>query len=113
MLTLHAHVSIPKVWEKLITLDFPEDLHGITSEKFCKGNEDPDPHYDDHREVTATYAGGWTAYVTLSSGQSNYFGWLSLRDHNDREVFSTELDSYTDLNVEVDGILYALDVSWL
>ena len=113
MLTFYSQIKLPKCWKDLITTDFPLDLHGVTSEKHLKGNADPLPHYDDVREIRGDFAGGYQACVTLCSGQSNYYGWLSLADHNGCSVYEAELESFDDLSMEVDGVTYEVTAEWV
>jgi hypothetical protein len=113
MLTFHAQIEIPKCWKELITVDFPLNLHGVTSEKHLTGIDDPRPHYDDWRVINGRFVNGHHVHVSIASGQSNYYGWLSLTDGDGCSVYEAELESFDDLNVEVDGTAYAVEVEWV
>jgi len=109
--TLQVSVQIPKCWKNLIDEHFPEDLSGIRSGGE-NGLSDPNPYYDDYREVIGKFSDGSHVYISLSSGQGNYYGWLSFNKSNGEEFYSAELESYDDLDTEANGVMYKIKVQW-
>lgn len=96
MLKEERTLEVPAVWKKLITLSFPDDLQGVTSEKHCKGNADPEPHYDDMRACSVIFSDGVQFTLFLSSGQSNYFGWCQWENESHTFEESEPFESYED-----------------
>jgi hypothetical protein len=94
MKQIKTKVKLPRCWQKLITVDFPDDLAGITSEKYCKGNADPEPHYDDVREIGGKFSDGATFTIVLASGQSNYYGLLVIKSPNHDILYDNSDDVY-------------------
>jgi len=75
---------VERCWRELIKIvSFDET---VTSEKSQKGNADPAPHYDDARCVQGKMDGGYRFTLALLSGQSNYYGGLTIYDPNDGDV---------------------------
>lgn len=114
MLKEERTLEVPAVWKKLIMLSFPEDLGGMTSEKFCKGNADPEPHYDDVRVCTVVFSDGVQFTLFLSSGQSNYWG--SYQWENEDATFeeSEPLESYEDTyERESRGLHRVVHIAWV
>jgi len=107
-------VEIPKCWKKLVDMEFPEGLEGITSERHLKGDADPDPHYDDCRTVCGKSKEGAIASVQLCSGQSNYYGGFVIDKDRHTPIYESEpIDSFDDMEAEVGGILYVIKPKWV
>jgi len=115
-----AKVDVPIAWKNLIETQFPEDLEGILSEKEDHtGNTDPKPHYDDCRVIEGTFPNGANFTLSLGSGQSNYFGGLTIYGASEGDVIhETILEDYNDLEVETDDggdgeTSYKLEINWV
>lgn len=108
-----ATVKVPACWRDLIRKIFPEDLAGITSEKHQKGNADPEPHYDDARRIDGKFENGAEFSIELCSGQSNYYGGVSIYQGGE-EVYNDFLEDFDNLPtpVDIDGTIYELVIEW-
>ena len=108
-----ATVELPRCWKNLVEMEFPEDLKGILDEKTNHtGNADPKPHYDDCRRVSGVFPNGADFSVELCSGQSNYYGGLSIFK-DDKEVCSEFLENFNSLVWEGNGVEYELKIEWI
>lgn len=111
-----CRVEIPACWHDLVQVNFPDDLSGITSEKNCKGANDPDPHYDDSRAATVRCSCGARIQLSLCSGQSNYFGGCTVDDQHGRPVYEVgangePVDDYGDwVATGSNGVDYDLEI---
>lgn len=109
-------VKLPRCWSKLVSVVFPDDLAGITSEKFQKGNDDPDPHYDDARRVCGKFENGADFEVALSSGQSNYWGGFNVATPEGAWLYSEPLETFGDeveVTDEKSGDVYTVRIEWV
>ena len=102
-----------RCWRELIKIvSFDET---VTSEKSQKGNADPAPHYDDARCVQGKMDGGYRFTLALLSGQSNYYGGLTIYDPNDGDVvYETDctdpLEAFDNIEVDVGGLRFDLKI---
>ncbi len=111
-----AKVRLPECWKRLVGMEFPDDLEGILSEKTDhEGVADPKPHYDDARQVAGRFADGAEFSLELCSGQSNYYGGLSIWK-GDEPIYEDfdPLESFEGLLAEGDGgDTYEIEVEWV
>lgn len=120
-----ATIQIPKCWNHLINEVFYRseadgNLYTETTNKLvtscnCLADDDiadPDPHYDDYREVHTTFLNGVLARLSLSSGQNNYYGGLAL-EKNGGLLYCSEGEEesfHETMNVEIGDDTYVLTV---
>ncbi len=107
-----AKVRVPRCWGQLIDMCFADDLKGISSEKHCQGTADPDPHYDDARSIAGRFPNGAEFALDLCSGQSNYYGGLTI-NHDGRVLESDVLEDFDALELEDGADVYALEIEWV
>jgi len=109
-----AKVKVPACWKKLIDVVFPDDLEGITSEKYQNGIADPEPHYDDHRTIDGSFEDGAEFTLALSSGQGNYYGDFSVWKNGQRLTDDEPLEQFDHVEFTLeDGTSYALEIEWI
>ena len=107
-------VKVPRCWQDLIQKDFVQakpwdicvqeesgDLIPIESGPADNGN--PDPHYDDYREVGFSFPNGATGVLSLCSGQSNYYGECEIFQ-GETCVYSSEGESWENLGDDWDEV---------
>jgi hypothetical protein len=118
-----AKIDLPKCWKRLVDTVFEDGDHGyvvvgtqhpVTCEHHQKGNDDPEPHYDDARTVATKFPNGAVLALDLCSGQGNYYGGATI-SHEQEVVHDAEpLESFDD-NMEFqgeDGETYQLEIIW-
>lgn len=109
-------VKLPRCWSKLVSVVFPDDLAGITSEKHQKGNADPDPHYDDNRRVVGHFPNGAEYEIAISSGQSNYWGGFNVMTPATVYLVGEPLEDFGDevkVTDEKSGDVYVAHIEWV
>jgi hypothetical protein len=114
-MTHETTVKLPRCWSKLVSVVFPDDLAGITSEKFQKGNDDPEPHYDDARRVVGKFDNGAEFEVALCSGQSNYWGGFNVTTPEGMYLVGEPLEDFGDeveVRDEQTGDVYIARIEW-
>lgn len=113
-MTFTATVKVPKCWKTLIGVD---DLEGAQDAKWHRsGLTDPDPYYDDNREVMGVFDNGDTFILSLSSGQSNYFGGMTIyRMGSGDEIYSEVWEFFDEVADEilVGNDTYLLKYEWI
>ncbi len=109
-----VNVQIPLVWKRLVKVN---NLADASNEKNLTGNDDPNPHYDDVRDIVGKFPNGICFSLELRSGQENYYGECVLGE--DGEIEPIDLDSFTDssssndLTIIVDeNEQYVFHVEW-
>ena len=106
-----ALIKIPTCWKKLVDTEF-EDISKMTSEKQCKGIADPEPHYDDFRSIRGTFGNkDYEVFLSLCSGQSNYFGGVEIF-HKGSVVYELgPMDNFEDLTGNLpDGTPFCIKI---
>ena len=125
MKTIHGTITLPSCWKKLIDISFDDlvggdevdlektgadDMHPLFEDvkdgKSRTALDDPEPYYDDSREIHGVFENGDVAIVYLASGQSNYYGGIAIESKEFKDILQqTEegepMESYPDV-IEVD-----------
>ena len=120
-------IKVPRCWKRLIETLFQDGAEGlvevksgrtVTSELHLKGNDDPDAHYDDSRCVLGRTKCGGTIDLDLCSGQSNYYGGITIHDSEGEVVHGGDigdpLESFEDVQefVGEDDNIYVITIDW-
>ena len=124
--TVRAVVELPRCWKRLVDTVFIDDegepMHAVlpngksiqvTSEHYTKGNDDPDPHYDDCRTVVAV-RDGVTFLIDLCSGQGNYYAGITLSTEKELIYEGEPIESFSspiELKGE-NGKTYLIEIKW-
>ena len=130
MKKIRTTVRVPRCWNDFLRIvEF--DLTKVTSEKHTNGFDDPNPHYDDVREIAGTFPDGATFRLTLCSGQGNYYGGLDIHKRIEGQTVADQLYATDEGNViehftsmieaevsegptrDWEPVCYILDIEWI
>ena len=104
-------LEVPRCWKKLLAIGSFDET--VTSERHSKGNLDPDPHYDEVREVSCTFPDGAVAQLQLCSGQSNYWAGLIVTKGQD-DIYSDEGEPMESIPSVIDWVEgYTIKIKWI
>lgn len=122
-----GRVKVPRCWKRLIGTVFErsdngyvvaETVHPVTSEQNQKGDDDPEPHYDDSRFVLGSTEDGGIIELDLASGQGNYYGGVVIHNGKGEVIYDEDLgDPMENLDDEQefvgeDGNTYLIAIQW-
>ena len=116
-MNITATIKVPLCWKTLIDVEFEGGLANVQDAKWHRvGIEDPNPFYDDNREISVTFDNGDVGILTLSSGQSNYFGGMMIHRKGDGEEIYNEVWEFFDEvadEIVVGSDTYLLKYEWI
>jgi hypothetical protein len=123
-------IKVPRCWKRLVETvftDAPDGVdesifyvvegtkHPVDSENSLKGDDDPEPHYDDSRCVLGRTEEGGTIELDLCSGQGNYYGSAVIHNGEGEIVYESEpWETFEDEEelVGEDGNIYVITIEW-
>ena len=113
-MNITATIKVPLCWKTLININ---DLSDAKDARWHRvGIEDPDPFYDDDREISIKFDNGDVGILNLSSNQSNYFGGLGIWGKGDGEEIYGEFWEFFDEvadEIVVGEDTYLLKYEWI
>jgi len=116
-MNITATAIVPKCWQTLIDVAFEDGLANIQDAKWHRsGIEDPNPYYDDDREISVKFDNGDAGILTLSNGQSNYFGGFTIyRKGDGAEIYHEIWEFFDDVadEIVVGSDTYLLKYEWI
>ena len=123
MKTIKATIELPRCWKRLVQTEFDNfqvtlpngKVTEVTSEHNVKGNDDPNPHYDECRTVGIELSDGAQLNLDLCSGQHNYYGGAMLQKANEIIYEGEPIETFhSPLELQGEnGTLYIIRIKWV